>query len=88
MDEWYEILKELLATAINVSVSTNNRVEFNFMPAIQVLRISIEFKGPVNQFNDGLTKRWSVKVKNTNMLKVVLSELKQLEVDEMQLFLD
>lgn len=87
MDEWYEILKELLATAINVSVSTNNKVEFNFMPTIKVLCISIEFNGPHNQYNDGLTKTWSVKVKNTDMLKVVLDELKQLEVDEAQLFL-
>ncbi|MBB6716339.1 hypothetical protein [Clostridium gasigenes] len=79
MGEGYEVLKELLAVAINVSVSTRHRVGYTFIPGLDVLVISIEFSEPHHQFHEGLKKTWEVKVKNTDMLKVVLDEIKQLE---------
>lgn len=82
--EGYEILKEIIAVSIKVSTTTSNRVGIDYFSGTNVLVIKIEFNGPHNQFSDGLTKTWSVKVANVDMLKVVINELKVLEVPDVE----
>ncbi|MFR1378868.1 MAG: hypothetical protein ACLSTJ_07910 [Clostridium neonatale] len=78
MEENLKIIQEIMLRAIQVNQQQNMSVEFDFHSASNKLTISI-CTNPNPTFNDELTRRWWVSVKNTEMLKEVLKEIKSLE---------
>ena len=79
MEENLKIIQEIMLRAIQVNQQQNMSVEFDFHSASNKFTISI-CTNPNPTFNDELTRRWWVSVKNTKMLKEVLKEIKSLEI--------
>lgn len=77
MDENLNIIQQIMLLAIKMDQVQHNSIEFNYHSSSKKLTISVCTDGNPT-FNDGLTRSWWISVKNTELLKVVLSELKNL----------
>ena len=78
MDENLKIIQEIMLLSIKFNQQQSMSIEFDFHSASNKLTVSI-CTNPNPTFNDELTRKWWVSVKNTEMLKEVLKEIKSLE---------
>lgn len=78
MDKNYEIIQDILARAIQITVTQKQDVSWQFYPGIRTLAIRIKLgtKG-------GLTKEYSIKVEDTEALEIVQQELINIQLSEM-----
>lgn len=79
MEENLKIIQEIMMLGIKLNQQRRMSIEFDFHSASNKLTISI-CTNPNPTFNDELIRRWWVSVKNTEMLKAVLKEIKNLEI--------
>ncbi|ADK16700.1 hypothetical protein [Clostridium ljungdahlii] len=76
MEENLNIIQQIMLKAIKITTTQEQKVAFEFLPGIKVLSISI-ITGQCN--HNELRRSWSVDVAKTELLKVVLKELKNLD---------
>lgn len=79
MDKNLEIIQQIFQEAIRLDCMQNQNIEVNYHSASKRLRVEIEYQGN-STFYDGLTRSYSVSVKNTELLSKVLNEIKELEI--------
>ena len=79
MEDNLRIIQEIMILGIKLNQQQRMSIEFDFHSASNKLTIAV-CTNPNPTFNDELTRKWWVSVKNTEMLKAVLEELKGLEV--------
>lgn len=79
MDENLNIIQQIMLRVIKLDQMKSGSFEFEYHSASEKLNVSIcTDENPT--FNDGLTRRWWISVKNTQLLNKVLEELKNIEV--------
>lgn len=78
MQENLKIIQDIIGLSIKISQTQNMPIRCEYHSASSKLSVSICTEGNPT-FNDGLTRSWWVSVKNTEMLKTVLEELKALD---------
>ncbi|NRT88132.1 hypothetical protein [Clostridium beijerinckii] len=78
MEENLKIIQEILILTIKLDQSQNLAIEAEYHSASSKLTISV-CSDRNTTFNDGLTRKWWVSVKNKELLETVLKELKSLE---------
>lgn len=79
MEENLKVIQEIMLLCIKLDHEQQTPIEFNYHSASSKLTVSI-CTNPNPTFNDELTRKWWVSVKNIEMLKAVLEELKRLEI--------
>ncbi|WP_061342906.1 hypothetical protein [Clostridium botulinum] len=79
MDKNLEIIQQIFQEAIRLDCTQDQNIEVNYYSGSKRLRVEIAYQGNPT-FNDGLTRSYSVSVKNTELLGKVLSEVKELEI--------
>ncbi|WP_102400179.1 hypothetical protein [Haloimpatiens massiliensis] len=77
MDKNIEIIKDILARAIQITVNQKQDVSWEFYPLTKTLRISTPLK------EIGLIKTYWVKVEDTGGLKAVQNELINLQCEDL-----
>ncbi|ACO83663.1 hypothetical protein [Clostridium botulinum] len=78
MDKNYEIIKDILTRAIEITVTQKQDVSWEFYPLTKTLKISIPF-------NDGtLVKTYGVKVEDTECLKIIQKELMNIQTNNLE----
>ncbi|WP_252247422.1 hypothetical protein [Clostridium sp. ZBS4] len=79
MDKNLEIIQQIFQEAIRLDCLQDQNIEVNYHSASKRLRVEIEYQGnPL--FNDGLSRSYSVSVKNSDLLNKVLYEIKALQI--------
>ncbi|AKA68505.1 hypothetical protein [Clostridium scatologenes] len=79
MEDNLNIIQQIMLQVIKLDQTQSGSFEFEYHSNSKKLNISVcTDTNPT--FNDGLTRRWWISVKNTELLKVVLEELKKLEI--------
>lgn len=81
MDENLEIIQKIMLLGIKLDKTQDLAIEFYYHSASGKLTVSVCTNRNVT-FNDGMTIKWWISVKNTELLKVVLKELESLESTE------
>lgn len=82
------VIKEIIATAIDVSLNTTHEVDVEYSGRVKKLTIRVHLGGPTTMFKDGLCKQYYVSVENEQLLKLVLDELLELKNENENDFLD
>lgn len=77
MDENLELIEEIMLLGIKLDRTQDLAIEFDYHSASGKLTVSVCTERNTT-FNDGLTRKWWVSVKNIELLKTVLNELKSL----------
>lgn len=78
MEENFRIIQEIMILAIKLDQTQELTIGAEYHSASSKLTISV-CTDRNTTFNDGLTRNWWVSVKNTELLRTVLKELKSLE---------
>ncbi|AJA50085.1 hypothetical protein CPAST_c40560 [Clostridium pasteurianum DSM 525 = ATCC 6013] len=81
MGENLKIVQEIMFKGIKITTTQEQDVSFEFLPLTTNLTISIYFSGKSGR-NNGLTKSWSVDVKESDLLHEVLKDLQSIEIVE------
>ncbi|MBZ9633040.1 hypothetical protein [Clostridium sp. FP1] len=76
MKENLKLVQDIMLKAIKITTTQNQDVSFEFFPLLGVLAIAIHFQGECSR---GLTKSWSVNVKEPGCLDEVLQDLIAIE---------
>ncbi|MGH4125629.1 MAG: hypothetical protein ACREV6_22180 [Clostridium sp.] len=71
-----KLVQDIMLRAIEITTTQNQDVSFEFFPLSGVLTIAIYFQG---KCVNGLTKSWSVNVKEHGCLDEVLKDLSAIE---------
>ncbi|MBN1070468.1 MULTISPECIES: hypothetical protein [Clostridium] len=79
MDKNLEIIQQIFQEAIRLDCLQDQNIEVNYHSGSKRLRVEIAYQGNPT-FNDGLTRSYSVSVKNSDLLNKVLCEIKALEI--------
>ncbi len=79
MDKNLEIIQQIFQEAIRLDCTQDQNIEVNYHSGSKRLRVEIAYQGNPT-FNDGLTRSYSVSVKNSDLLNKVLCEIKALEI--------
>jgi hypothetical protein len=80
MEENLKIVQDIMLKAIKITTTQKQDVSFEFLPLTTNLAISIYFKGKSSR--NGLTKSWSIDVKESDLLVEVLKDLQSIEIIE------
>lgn len=78
MEENLNLIQQIMLQVIKLDQMQSGSFEFEYHSNSKKLNISICTDGNPT-FNDGLTRSWWVSLKNTELLKMVLNELKNLD---------
>ncbi len=79
MDKNLEIIQQIFQEAIRLDCTQDQNIEVNYHSGSKRLRVEIAYQGNPT-FNDGLTRSYSVSVKNLDLLNKVLCEINALEI--------
>lgn len=72
MEKNLKLVQDIMLKAIKITTTQEQDVSFEFYPMTSTLSISIYFNG---KCSNGLTKSWSVNVKESECLDEVLKDL-------------
>lgn len=78
MDENLEIIQKIMLLGIKLDTTQSQAIEFDYHSASGKLTVSVCTERNTT-FNDGMTRKWWISVKNTELLKKVLEELESLD---------
>jgi len=78
MEENLKIVQEIIVLVIKLDQSQNLAIEAEYHSASSKLTVSV-CTNRNTTFNDGLTRKWWVSVKNKELLETVLKELRALD---------
>ncbi|NFA43998.1 hypothetical protein EXM65_15840 [Clostridium botulinum] len=79
MNKNLEIIQQIFQEAIRLDCTQDQNIEVNYHSGSKRLRVEIAYQGNPT-FNDGLTRSYSVSIKNLDLLNKVLCEIKALEI--------
>jgi hypothetical protein len=80
MDENLSIIQEIFLLCVKLNQQKDVNTECDFHSGSNTLTVMLGTQ-PDMEWPEGLTRRWTVGVKNTKALKIVLEEAKALDTE-------